>query len=200
MNTGGIYAQHTLDASDNVKLESGLRLDLSHYKNPIYSNTEFFALPRVSLLLKYNSKWSSRIGGGIGYKTPTLFTEATETIQYRNLLQLRNVKSEKSYGGTADVNYRTTIIEDLRFTLNNMFYYTLIDRPLVLENNLVSNYFVNASKPVLTGGFETNAKFIYKDNFKLFLGYTYTSTNAKYLSGTQFLALVPRHKLNTALI
>ena len=25
-NTGGIYAQHTLDATDNIKLESGLRL------------------------------------------------------------------------------------------------------------------------------------------------------------------------------
>jgi iron complex outermembrane receptor protein/outer membrane receptor for ferrienterochelin and colicins len=35
---------------------------------------------------------------GMGYKTPTLFTEETETIQYRNVLQLNNVKSEKSYG------------------------------------------------------------------------------------------------------
>ena len=43
----------------------------------------------------------------MGYKTPTLFTEETETIQYRDVDQLNNVKSEKSYGGTADVNFKT---------------------------------------------------------------------------------------------
>ena len=56
------------------------------------------------------------------------------------------------------------------------------------------------AKPVQSAGFETNAKFIYKDNFKLFLGYTFTDTKAKYLTGNQFLPLVPRNKLNTALI
>ena len=60
--------------------------------------------------------------------------------------------------------------------------------------------FVNAAKPVHSAGFETNAKFIFKENFKLFLGYTFTDAKAKYLTGNQFLPLVPKHKLNTALI
>jgi iron complex outermembrane receptor protein/outer membrane receptor for ferrienterochelin and colicins len=199
--TGGVYGQHTLDATEKIKLESGLRLDMTNYKNSIYSNTEFFFLPRISLLVKYNSQWSSRIGAGIGYKTPTLFTEETETIQYKNVLQLNNVKSEKSYGGTADVNFRTNIGENLAFTLNHMFYYTMINKPLILESDGMGNYqFVNTSEPVHSKGFETNARFIYKDNFKLFLGYTFTDTKAKYLTGNQFLPLVPKHKLNSALI
>ena len=107
--TGGVYGQHTWDASEKIKLETGLRLDLAHYSNSMYSNTEFFFLPRVSLLVKYNAELSSRIGAGIGYKTPTLFTERTETIQYRNVAQINNVKSEKSYGGTADINYKTNL-------------------------------------------------------------------------------------------
>jgi iron complex outermembrane receptor protein/outer membrane receptor for ferrienterochelin and colicins len=53
-NTAGIYAQHTLDATDEVKLETGLRLDVANYNNSIYSNTKFFVLPRVSVLVKYN--------------------------------------------------------------------------------------------------------------------------------------------------
>jgi iron complex outermembrane receptor protein/outer membrane receptor for ferrienterochelin and colicins len=61
-------------------------------------------------------------------------------------------------------------------------------------------YFVNAGKPVVSKGFETNAKFIYKDNFKLFLGYTFTEANANYSTGNQFLPLVPKHKFNSALI
>lgn len=199
--TGGLYAQHTWDATDNVKLESGLRIDRVNYKNNIYTNNELFVLPRVSLLIKYNSQWSSRIGAGMGYKSPTLFTEETETIQYQNVDQLNNVKSEKSYGGTADVNFRTSISNDLSFTFNHMFFYTWINNPLVLDNYAVNNYrFFNAANPVRSAGFETNAKFIFKENFKLFLGYTYTDAKAKYLTGNQFLPLVPRNKLNTALI
>lgn len=201
VNTGGIYAQHTLDASDKIKLESGIRLDVANYSNSLYSNIEFFILPRVSVLIKYDNKWSSRIGGGMGYKTPTLFTEATETIQYRNVGQLDNVKSEKSYGATADVNYRSNFGENLSFTLNHMFFYTTINKPLVLSTDITGIHnFQNTLKPVNSKGFETNARLIYKDNFKLFLGYTYTDSRARYLTGNQFLPLVPKHKLNTALI
>lgn len=197
----GLYSQHTWDASDKIKLESGLRVDAANYRNTIYTNTEVFVLPRVSLLIKYNSQWSSRIGGGMGYKSPTLFTEETETIQYQNVDQLNNVKSEKSYGGTADVNFRTSIGNDLSFTFNHMFFYTWIDNPLVLDNYAGSNFrFFNAASPVRSTGFETNAKFIFKEAFKLFLGYTYTDVKAKYRTGSQVLPLVPRNKLNTALI
>jgi len=199
--TGGIYGQHTWDASEKIKLESGLRMDLAHYSNSLYSNSEIFFLPRISLLVKYNTDLSSRIGAGIGYKTPTLFTEKTETIQYRNVEQINNVKSEKSYGATADINYRTKLADELSFSLNHMFFYTIINKPLVLETDLAgSNSFINASKPVRSMGFETNAKFIFKDNFKLFLGYTFTHSKAKYLAGNQFLPLVPKGKLNSALI
>jgi outer membrane receptor for ferrienterochelin and colicins len=98
------------------------------------------------------------------------------------------------------VNFRTTISDNLAFTFNYMFFYTWIDNPLVLENFPTNNHrFINASKPIQSTGFETNARFIFKENFKLFLGYTFTDTEAKYLMGNQFLPLVPR-KLNTALI
>jgi iron complex outermembrane receptor protein/outer membrane receptor for ferrienterochelin and colicins len=53
---------------------------------------------------------------------------------------------------------------------------------------------------VHSAGFETNAKFIFKENFKLFLGYTYIDIKAKYLTGNQFLPRVPKGKLNSALI
>ena len=199
--TGGIYAQHTWDAADKIKLESGLRVDVLDYNNALFKNTELFILPRISLFLKYNAQWSSRIGAGMGYKMPTLFTEETETIQYKNVAPLNNVKAEKSYGGTADVNYRTTIGRELGFSLNQMFFYTIIHKPLLLQQDMLgSRFFANADKPVYSAGFETNAKFIYKKYFKLFLGYTFNYSKAKYLTGNQFLPLVAKGKLNTALI
>lgn len=199
--TAGTYIQDTWDASEKIKLESGLRFEQARYSNSIYKNDEFFVLPRISLLIKYNNKISSRIGAGMGYKLPTLFTERTETIQYQDVIQLNNVRSEKSYGGTADINIKTKIGHDLDFSFNNMFFYTWIERPLVLEGSGFPGYsFVNAAKPVQSKGFETNAKFIFRHNYKLFLGYTFTDANAKYLSGNQFLPLVPKHKFNSALI
>jgi len=199
--TGGLYGQYTWDASEKIKLESGLRLDWADYTNSIYSNTEFFFLPRVSLLFKYNTKLSTRVGAGIGYKTPTIFTEETETIQYRNVAQINNVTSERSYGGTADINYVTRLSADLSFSLNHMFFYTSIHKPLVLETDLSGiSQFVNAGKPVMSAGFETNAKLIFRKNLKLFLGYTFTDAKATYLAGSQFLPLVPKSKLNSALI
>ncbi|MDZ4794345.1 MAG: TonB-dependent receptor [Bacteroidota bacterium] len=199
--TGGAYIQDTWDISEKVKMESGLRFDGAKYSNRGFSNSEFFVLPRVSLLVKYTDKLSSRIGAGLGYKLPTLFTEQTETIQYQGVQQLTNVKSEKSYGGTADLNYKTKIGDDFDLSFNQLFFYTWINKPLVLQANGLSGYsFANAGKPVQSVGFETNAKFIYKHNIKLFLGYTFTDANAKYLTGNQFLPLVPKHKFNSALI
>jgi iron complex outermembrane receptor protein/outer membrane receptor for ferrienterochelin and colicins len=82
-----------------------------------------------------------------------------------------------------------------------MFFYTVIESPLVLQPTGPGTYnFVNATRPVKSAGFETNARFIFRENFKLFLGYTFTHAKANYLTGNGFLPLVPRNKLNTALI
>jgi iron complex outermembrane receptor protein/outer membrane receptor for ferrienterochelin and colicins len=198
--TTGAYVQDTWDATEKIKLESGIRFDFARYSNSVYKNNEFFVLPRISLLINYSSKVSSRIGAGLGYKLPTLFTERTETLQYQDVQQLEKVKAEKSHGGTADINIKTKLGHRFDFSFNNMFFYTRISRPLVMESSLSGFSFANSSKPVESMGFETNMKFIYKHDYKLFLGYTYTDAQAKYLAGNQYLPLVPRHKFNSAVI
>ncbi|WP_281336078.1 TonB-dependent receptor plug domain-containing protein [Flavobacterium eburneipallidum] len=198
--TTGIYIQHTWDVTQKIKLENGLRFDNVTYSNSIFSKNQSFLLPKISALFLINSKWSSRIGGGLGYKTPTIFTEQTEENQYQNLLPLNNVIAEQSIGATGDLNYKSFIFEDLLFSANQMFFITQINKPLVLENDGVNSFFVNASKPVISKGFETNAKFIFKEDFKLFLGYTFTNAEEKYRSGNQIMPLLPKNKLNLALI
>jgi iron complex outermembrane receptor protein/outer membrane receptor for ferrienterochelin and colicins len=111
------------------------------------------------------------------------------------------LEAERSLGGTLDVNYRNTIGEKFSYSLNQMFFYTEIDRPLVLESRPAGLFsFANADSPIISHGIETNAKFIYDDFIKLFLGYTYVHATAGYLPGNQFLPLVPKHKLNSALL
>lgn len=198
--TGGFFIQDTWDVTEKFSLESGLRVDNTNYSLENETRNEVFVLPRISALFKWTQKLSSRIGGGLGYKGPTLFTEQTEALQYRSVSALANVKSEKSYGGTADINYKTVFAGDWFFGINQLFFFTHIDGPLVLEqDNTLNYYFANQNKPVQSSGFETNAKISYR-SVKLFTGYTYTDAKANYQSGINTLALIPQHKLNLALV
>lgn len=199
-NTIGAYIQQTWDISEDIKLENGLRIDNVNYSNPNFSKNQIFALPKISALFKFNNKWSSRIGGGLGYKIPTIFTEQTETNQYQNVLALNNVKAERSIGGTTDINFKTNLSDDFVFSINQMFFATQINKPLILQNSGVNTFFINADKPVISNGFETNIKFIFKEDLKFFVGYTFTNAKAKYLTSNQFLPLLPKNKLNMALI
>ncbi|MGB4844751.1 MAG: TonB-dependent receptor, partial [Ferruginibacter sp.] len=153
-STSGIYVQDTWDITDKVILESGVRVDHVNYKNNNYAKNQTFVLPRVSALFKINHQLSSRIGGGLGYKIPTSFTEETESVQYQNLLALNNVEAEKSVGGTVDINFRTNISGDLAFSINQMFFFTQINKPLILQSDIFGNLsFANAAKPVVSSGF-----------------------------------------------
>jgi len=200
-SASGGYLQDTWDVTDKVKIESGLRIDNVRYKNNNYNKNQTFILPRVSALFKLSEKIMSRIGGGLGYKIPTIFTEQTESMQYQNILSLANVTAEQSIGGTADINYKTTLSGDLLFSINQMFFYTRISKPLVLQPGTSGNYFfANASKPIISNGFETNLKFIYKKALKFFAGYTFTNAKATYLNTNRFLPLLPKSKLNLTLM
>ncbi len=199
--TTGVYLQDTWDIAQRVILESGLRIDNVQFKNTGYSKNQTFILPRFSALFKISNQISSRIGGGLGYKSPTVFTEETERLQYQNLRALNNVQAEKSVGGTADINFKTKITGDLAFSINQLFFYTRINKPLVLNTDAFGNYsFSNSSANITSSGFETNLKFIYKEDLKLFLGYTFTNAEAGYLSGNRFLRLIPKNKLNLTLM
>jgi outer membrane receptor for ferrienterochelin and colicins len=198
--TKGAYVQQTWDINDNIKLENGLRLDHVKYSNTDFSKSQTFLLPRISALIKINSHWSGRFGGGLGYKVPTIFTEQTETMQYQNLTPLIDVVAERSIGGTFDINYKGKFFDDLLISIDQLFFMSSINKPLVLSKLNDNYYFLNNNKNVISKGFETNLKFIYKDCLKLFLGFTFTDAKANYLQGNQFLPLVPKNKLNAALI
>lgn len=192
--TFGGYVQDSFDITEKLSLEAGFRLDA-------VKDYGIFALPRVSLLYRFTENLSSRFSYGLGYKTPSIFTEEAETLLFENVLPIGNtLKAERSQGGTFDVNYRNTIGEKFSYSINQMFFYTEIDNPLILLQNQNGTFsFTNASQPVRSTGFETNVRLSY-DFVKLFAGYTYTNAKANYLTGNQFLPLTPKSKLNSALL
>ena len=192
--TFGGYAQDSFSLTNKLSLEAGFRLDY-------VQDYGVFPLPRVSLLYRFTDDLTSRVSFGLGYKAPSMFTEEAETFLFQNVLPVGNtLKAERSSGGTFDVNYRKSIGEKFSFSVNQMFFYTQIDDPLVLVpagKSLLG--FSNADSPVKSVGFETNLRASY-DIVKLFAGYTYTNAKAGYLLDNQILPLVPKSKLNSALL
>jgi len=194
--TTGAFIQNTWKANEWLHIETGLRGD--------YVNDYGFAfLPRISTLFKITPKLTSRLGGGLGYKAPTIFTEDSERIQYRNVLAINSQVNqlEKSYGANWDINYRTALFNDqVSFTINHLFFFTHLKNPLQLIPVAGSNYqFINVNGNVESKGTETNVKLGYED-FKLFLGYTYTDAH-QHQNGIQSPnPLTAKHRVNAVLM
>ncbi|HKG06685.1 MAG TPA: TonB-dependent receptor [Pedobacter sp.] len=195
-NTIGAFAQNTWNLSEKFSIESGIRGD---YPNEY----GFFFLPKISGLWKINEHFSTRLGGGLGYKAPTAFTEDAERIQFRNVLptDVANTKAERSYGANYDVNYRTSFFDgNVGFSINHMFFYTRINNPILLTaatgNNLA---YIQPKGNLDTKGMETNAKVTYGD-FKLFIGYTLADVNQHTENTSTTYPLVSKHRLNNVLM
>ena len=193
--TFGAFVQNSFKATDWLQLETGLRTDYVIDYGAVF-------LPRISALFQIANGLTSRIGGGFGYKTPTIFTEESERIQYQNVMPIddNTNKLEKSYGANADINYRTNIGDDWTFSINHLFFYTYLDNPLLLQNIATNTYqFINSSGYIHTKGTEINIKIGY-DDFKLFLGYTFTDTRLIENGINTENPLTPKHRINSVLM
>jgi iron complex outermembrane receptor protein len=193
-NTFGLFVQNAFSISEGLVLETGLRGD--------YVNEYGFALlPRATLMFKINSGLTTRIGGGFGYKSPTIFTEETERRQFQGLLpvDINNTQNERSVGGNWDINYRVKL-GDVGLSLNQLFFYTRLNHPLVLLNASGGKVqLLNSTGYLDTKGMETNLRLTYAD-FKLFVGYTYTDANMNESGDKEWLPLTAKHRLNNVLM
>ncbi|OEK03371.1 hypothetical protein BFP97_18390 [Roseivirga sp. 4D4] len=193
--TGGLFAQQVSKLSDRFSIESGFRVD----RNNDYG---WFVLPRLSLFYQPNTSLTYRLSGGLGYKTPTIFTEDTERFSFRGLnsFNLEDLDAERSCGGNFDINYRTSFGNDWTFSLNQLFFYTRLNDPLVLAENPADNFFFeNASGPVSSRGIESNMKLTYKD-FKFFLNYALIDTRLEYENLNDQKPLTAKHNIGAVLV
>ena len=192
--TYGLFVQNAWTVSDHFVLETGLRGDFVR-------NYGFELLPRLSALFRITPDITTRIGGGFGYKTPTIFTEEAERRQFRNLLpiDIMNSRNERSAGGNWDINYRTHIGE-VSVSVNHLFFYTRLNHPLVLVNAPGGKLaFQNSNGHLDTRGMETNLRFTYQD-FKLFIGYSFTDAKTHFTNNKEILPLTARNRLNNVLM
>ena len=195
-NTLGAFVQNTWNAAGKFTLESGLRGDYhNHYG--------FFVLPRLSGLYKFNTDFYARLGGGMGYKAPNVFTEDAERVEFRNVLPINSAdnKAERSYGTNFDLNYRMGLFDNqVSLSVNQLFFYTRVEHPILLyplgNGNL---QYLQPPGDLNTKGIETNVKITWQ-NFKLFLGYTLADVTQHTNSTITNYPLVSKNRLNNVLV
>ncbi len=193
-NTAGIFLQNTLNVNPWLTLETGLRADKVNGYDAVL-------LPRISALFKIANSLTSRIGGGFGYKPPTIFTEESEKLLYKNVLPVDAAinKLERSYGANWDINYRKKI-DEFSFSINQFFFYTYLKNPLFLDAQAGGVYELeNIPGHINTRGAETNIKLAY-DDIALYLGYTYTNARVENNGFNYQNPLTPKHRFNAAFV
>lgn len=192
--TLGAFGQYTRDLSSLIVLEGGLRVD-SH------SDYGSFILPRVSVLLLPTSDTTMRIGGGYGYKTPSLFISEAEEIHFRNLepIEPENFEGETSKGVNLDINHRLEISEELTLNSNFLLFYTKIDNAMEIVERDEFYRFNQLDTAIETQGAELNLTFNYGELRYLF-GYTYVDARQETASGYIDLPLVSRHRVNQVIM
>ena len=193
--TVGLFGQNIWSITGKTVLETGLRIDYN-------SDYDWFVLPRVNLLLNLNGQWTARIGGGMGYKLPTIFSEEAEFRTFQNILPITSdgTKAETSIGGNLDVNYKTILFDEVSFSINNLLFYTQLYDPLILLESSPNEFlFENANGDVSSKGLETNVKFSYRD-FKLFLQYAFIDARLDYNGIDRQKPITPRHNAGGVLM
>ncbi|MEN9839849.1 MAG: hypothetical protein RL177_1328 [Bacteroidota bacterium] len=185
--TLSLFGHWTRELTSALTMEAGYRLD---QVDP-YGTQH---LPRVSLMLSPSLNYTFRVTGGMGYVLPTLYLDSRYIpSNYFNLTDIRNLDTERSLGGTADINIRSDW-----YNLNVMGFLTRVQNGLEMnEIGLwIMNFYTifpvleNRSSAYQVQGVETNLKLDHEP-FALYLGHTFTDTDAE---------LVSRHRFNSVLM
>jgi outer membrane receptor for ferrienterochelin and colicins len=193
-NTFGIFVQNTWSPSKFISIESGIRVD---YTSPF----GLVLLPRMSLLARLNDYLTSRVGGGLGYKIPTIFTEESEERHFQGILPVNpsTTRYEKSVGGSFDFTYRASV-DEFRFSINPLLFYTRINNPLVLTTVASGQgQFSNADGFTDSKGLEVSLRLSLK-RLRLFTGYSYTVAENHFNGIKSWYPLAPRQRIHFDLV
>lgn len=184
----GLFAQNTFKLNKTT-IETGLRSDFTnHYGS--------FFIPSVAAIHHFDDHWGIRSGIGWGYKVPNAMAPTVYEDPLETLLPLNTatVKAEQSTGYNLEFNYKKKWASGNEIFINQAFFLTDIAHPVTGNKDLNGNvYFRNENHPVVSKGFDTYAKATL-DDWKLYLGYTYTLAQNKFLNERTFIPLTPKNR------
>ncbi|QHJ07482.1 TonB-dependent receptor [Hymenobacter busanensis] len=190
--TAGAFVQDDWQPVRPLTVQAGLRLDR-------HNQYGTFVLPRLALLYRFSETITSRLNGGLGYRVPVPYINDLDERDYPRVQPLTGLEAERSTGLNWDVNYTRRFSLLTTLTVNQSFFYTAIDHPMVRTNEgLAGLRWQNASRPVVSRGFETYVR-LRQDETELYLGYVFTDARRRYDAVNPHVELAARHKLATVL-
>lgn len=188
-NTLGGFTQISHTFKNKTTIEVGLRND--HHNR--YGD---FLLPRIAFFYKATSNIGLRAGYGAGYKIPDALAPQITDNAIENILPISSsVQPEHSSGYNFEINYKKKWNNEITFFINHAFFLTQINKPIIGAINSDGNlFFANATKSIITKGFDTYVKLKLED-WELYAGCTYTIAERKYLTDSQFIPLTPKFRM-----
>lgn len=197
--TSSVFTQATTNITEAFSMTGGLRGEF----NNKYSG---FFMPRLALLYRPTGAVSIRLSGGLGYKLPEYFTEASEYILPNTLLPLdfNKLEAEKSRGVNLDLNYKGLLNDDIAFQFNLLTYYTEIAKPIEVVPNAFWDWrytlrYMNIDGDIHSEGLEIALKLHYSD-FSLFTAHTISEVHYIKPGITENTHYNPKHKSYIVLI
>jgi outer membrane receptor for ferrienterochelin and colicin len=190
--TVGGFVQDDWQPVPQLTVQAGLRLD--HHNQ--YGT---FLLPRLALLYRFSEAVTSRLNGGLGYRVPVPFVNELDERDYPRIQLLTGLRAERSTGLNWDVNYQRRFSPTLTLNLNQSFFYTRLNSPLVLPDAAATPgsgplTWYNAARPTVSQGLETYVR-LRADETELYLGYVFTYARRRYDVLHPNVELAARHKL-----
>jgi iron complex outermembrane receptor protein len=189
----GLFLQDEITLSDQWTMLAGGRID----KHDTFGT---FVTPRLSVMVRPSPSLTMRLGGGGGFKAPTIFTEEAEETGFREVRPLVHAQAERAASASFDLNWRT-LAGEVGVGVNVAFYATKVFHALVADEDSLEAGVVSlrgASGPTFARGGECSVKLTY-DEWKLSLGYTYLYATQEDRGLRTESALNPRHSFGAIL-
>jgi len=190
--TLGAFVQNTFKPTEKWIIESGFRYDItSKYGN--------FPLPRLSMLYKINHAFSTRINGGLGYKSPTVLSYVDIETELNTINNNAVLAAEQSKGCNVDVNYKKRFSNGLDITVNQSFFYTAITNPIYNSSSMPTIVSLqNAHQSVISKGFQSYCR-LQMDDLELYVGYVFTDIKKEYDTQHKDFQVTPKHNFSMTL-
>ncbi len=191
--TFGAFVQNTYKPNEKLFFEAGLRTDY-------HSRYGLFVLPRLAGLYKFKEHWFSRVGIALGYVTPNPLAEQNTEYDLRKITPVSDsVKAERSLGANFEINYKKQIGEEAFLYINQAFFYTQINDPVLAATDTSGIIdFHNEKKPVISTGSDTYIR-LKVEAWEIYFGYTYTLARQEYNSVQPYVTLTPRNRAATVI-
>lgn len=188
-HTAGLFAQYSYNVDSKLNLQVGVRGD---YQNKF----GFFVLPSAAILVHATKEFSIRINGGTGYKIPNLLEilgleEGINTIPATTA----SLSPERSYGGTAEWNYRKLFDKaGVSLFVNQTFFYTWVQHAIISTQDSTGNYNINNVTSGSASLGVDNYVRLKKGPIELYLGYTFVYPRKNYDHAHPYLSLTPLNR------